>query len=203
MTGLHEGRGASLAVLLHGWGGDETSMAVFETAFGPGWRTVRLRAPYPLPGGGYAWWIPQADGRPDPRMVQESLRALRGWMEELLHREARGASHRVVVGFSQGGAMAALLALQAPDLVTGLAVFSGFLPDVPEAGAAPSLVGKAVFIAHGRADPLVPIAQGRALCARFQALGARTTCVEYPGGHKAGAEAWRAFREWIRGLKEF
>jgi predicted esterase len=49
----------------------------------------------------------------------------------------------------------------------------------------------------------VPIAQGRALCARFQALGARTTCVEYPGGHKAGAEAWRAFREWIRGLKEF
>jgi phospholipase/carboxylesterase len=99
--------------------------------------------------------------------------------------------------------MAALLALQVPDLVTGLAVFSGFLPDVPEAGAAPSLVGKAVFIAHGRADPLVPIAQGRALCARFQALGARTTCVEYPGGHKASAEAWRAFREWIRGLKEF
>jgi hypothetical protein len=103
MTGLHEGRGASLAVLLHGWGGDETSMAVFETAFGPGWRTVRLRAPYPLPGGGYARWIPQADGRPDPRMVQESWRALRGWMEELLHREARGASHRVVVGWTTVG----------------------------------------------------------------------------------------------------
>jgi hypothetical protein len=103
MTGLHEGRGASLAVLLHGWGGDETSMAVFETAFGPGWRTVRLRAPYPLPGGGHARWIPQADGRPDPRMVQESWRALRGWMEELLHREARGASHRVVVGWTTVG----------------------------------------------------------------------------------------------------
>lgn len=190
-------RPAPAALLLHGWGGDETSMAVFESAFEPGWLLVRPRAPHPLPEGGYAWALPGPDGRPDPQTIIQSAAELIDLMETLSRREPIDPRRWWVVGFSQGGAMAAQLARFAPERIAGLAVFSGFLWELPEAPAPRPLAGLPAFVAHGLQDPLVPVEQARALCRWLKAAGAETTCVEYPGGHKTGVEAWRAFRTWL------
>ncbi|MFN3930055.1 MAG: alpha/beta hydrolase [Thermoflexus sp.] len=186
---------APAAVLLHGWGGDESSMAVFETAFPPGWLLVRPRAPYPLLGNGYAWYRTTADGEPDPHTIAESLAQLRQLLAELPQGYPIDPQRWLLVGFSQGGAMAARLALEVPERIAGLAVFSGFLLEPPE--PTPPSLGFPVFVAHGLHDPLVPIERARQLCEWLQRLGAETTCVEYVGGHKAAAEAWRAFKSWL------
>ncbi|GBD09423.1 Putative hydrolase MhqD [Candidatus Thermoflexus japonica] len=190
---------APAALLLHGWGGDERSMAIFETAFGPGWWLVRPRAPYPLPQGGYAWY-PLVDGKPDPAALSRSLTQLIALLDELPQRFPIDPRRWLLVGFSQGGAMAARLALQAPERIAGLAVFSGFLPESPSPFRSPPLSGLPVFVAHGLDDPLVPVEHARQLCRQFQLSGAETTCVEYAGGHKTGVEAWRAFKAWLSRL---
>ncbi len=192
---------APAAMLLHGWSGDEHSMAVFETAFPSGWLLVRPRAPFPLPEGGYAWFPLREDGTPDPQAVRESLEQLAQLLKELPRRYPIDPHRWILVGFSQGGAMAALLALHAPERIAGLAVFSGFLPRLPEAETPASLPGRKAFIAHGLYDPLVPVEQGRRLCRRLQEMGVETTCVEYPGGHKVDAGAWRAFQSWLNGIR--
>ncbi len=188
---------APAAVLLHGWGGDESSMAVFETAFPPGWLLIRPRAPYPLPEGGYAWYPLTADGKPDPQAIRKSLVQLIRLLNALPQRHPIEPRRWLLVGFSQGGALAALLALQAPERIAGLAVFSGFLPEFPGATTPARRLGFPVFVAHGLHDPMVPIERARQLCRRFHLLGAETTCIEYPGDHKASAEAWRAFKTWL------
>ncbi|WP_322800332.1 alpha/beta hydrolase [Thermoflexus sp.] len=194
--GPMEGK-APAALLLHGWGGDEGSMAIFETAFGPGWWLVRPRAPYPLPQGGYAWYPSLADGKPDPMALSRSLTQLIQLLDELPQRFPIDPRRWLLVGFSQGGAMAARLALQAPERIAGLAVFSGFLLESPSLPWPPALSGLPVFIAHGLDDPIVPVERARQLCQQFHLSGAETTCVEYAGGHKTGVEAWRAFKAWL------
>ncbi len=188
---------APAALLLHGWGGDEGSMAIFETAFGPGWWLVRPRAPYPVPQGGYAWYTTLTDGKPDPAALSRSLAQLIQLLDELPQRFPIDPRRWLLVGFSQGGAMAAWLALQAPERIAGLAVFSGFLPESPSPPGSPALSGLPVFVAHGLDDPLVPVERARQLCRQFHLSGAETTCVEYAGGHKTGIEAWRAFQAWL------
>lgn len=132
---------APAALLLHGWGGDEGSMAIFETAFGPGWWLVRPRAPYPVPQGGYAWYTTLTDGKPDPAALSRSLAQLIQLLDELPQRFPIDPRRWLLVGFSQGGAMAAWLALQAPERIAGLAVFSGFLPESPSPPGSPALSG--------------------------------------------------------------
>ncbi|WP_376792548.1 alpha/beta hydrolase [Thermoflexus sp.] len=188
---------APAALLLHGWGGDESSMAVFETAFPPGWLLVRPRAPYPLPANGHVWYPTTADGEPDPQAIGESLAQLIQLLDELPQRHPIDPRRWLLVGFSQGGAMAARLALEVPERIAGLAVFSGFLLESPDSIRPPSPLGFPVFIAHGLHDPLVPIERARQLCERLRHLGAETTCIEYAGGHKTDVEAWRAFKAWL------
>lgn len=188
---------APAALLLHGWGGDETSMAIFETAFGPGWWLIRPRAPHSLSSGGYAWFSTLADGKPDPLSISESLAQLIQLLDELPQRYPIDPHRWLPVGFSQGGAMAALLALRAPERMAGLAVFSGFLPEFSDPSGFPHLSGLPVFVAHGLQDPLVPVKHAHQLCRQLHLLGAETTCVEYAGGHKTGVEAWRAFKAWL------
>jgi len=191
---------APAALLLHGWGGDERSMAVFEAAFGPGWWLIRPRAPYPLPQGGSAWYLLQPDGGPDPRTVAEGLAQLIRLLDELPQRLPIDPNRWLLVGFSQGAAMAARLALEVPARLIGVAAFSGFPLEIPLPAPPPPLMGLPAFIAYGQHDPLVPAERARELCRQLSRLGAETTCVEYPGGHKAGPEAWRAFRDWLSRL---
>ncbi|MCS6963253.1 alpha/beta fold hydrolase [Thermoflexus sp.] len=191
---------APAALLLHGWSGDERSMAVFETAFPPGWWLIRPRGPFPLPGGGYAWFPLHGDGTPDLEAARESLGQLLRLLDELAGRHPIDPHRWMAVGFSQGGAMAAALALRAPERIAALAVFSGFFLPLPDLEAPASLAGRRAFIAHGLRDPLVPVEQSRRLCQRLQALGAETTCLEYPGGHKVDAGTWRAFRAWLTAM---
>jgi phospholipase/carboxylesterase len=99
-----------------------------------------------------------------------------------------------LVGFSQGAALAYTLTVLYPDSVHRLAALSGFLP----AGAetlllARPVVGKPVFVAHGRQDNLVPVEQARRSVALLKEAGAQITYCETEVGHKVSAECLRGF----------
>jgi phospholipase/carboxylesterase len=63
-----------------------------------------------------------------------------------------------LIGFSQGAALSNTLALLHPERIQALAALSGFMPRGAEDlfGRRP-LVGKSVFIAHGRQDYMIPV----------------------------------------------
>jgi phospholipase/carboxylesterase len=103
-----------------------------------------------------------------------------------------------LMGFSQGGAMSAALALSAPELVRGVAVLAGFVPQQAAGWATPGkLSGKPVFVAHGVSDETVAIDKARAARETLTTAGAEVEYHEYEVGHKLNTAGMNALKTWL------
>lgn len=181
---------AATIALLHGYGGDERAMWVFETALPEASRAIALRGLYPAEGEGFRWhegprWPPPGAGVFEPAVgsVSQALRA------------AGVAGPVVWVGFSQGAALAFCCAA-AGQPTLGIACLAGYLPaSLPQLPA-----GIKVYWSHGVRDRRVPIGQARGDVARLRAWGIEVDLCETESGHRVGAECLRALRTWLRAL---
>ena len=141
----------------------------------------------------------------DRREDEPGLRLSLGAVHRLIDREVeRGiAPGRIVLmGFSQGCAMTLLAGLRYPERLAGLAGLSGYLPlaatTAAERHAANADVP--VFLAHGSADPVIPIARGRATRDALAALGHAVDWHEYAMPHSVCAEEVADLNRWLLGV---
>ena len=180
-----------LAVFLHGWTGDEHSMEVLDAGLAPGWWRVAPRAPFAASAGGYSW----SSDPERPGASLESYRMAIEAMRETVDRLDHASEVPVVlVGFSQGSAVALGAAAAGGTRPAGVAVLSGFLPTGCEPRA---LSGLPVFWSHGIKDPLVSVDRARADSRRLELGGARLTYCEADVGHKVGLPCVRGLRAWL------
>jgi phospholipase/carboxylesterase len=127
------------------------------------------------------------------REDEAGLRESRLDVAALLAREqARGVApaRTVLMGFSQGSAMALLTGLRHAERLAGLVALSGYLPLAPSTAAERSAANATtpVFMAHGRFDGVVPIARATASRDALLALGQPVEWHEYPVQHAVSAE---------------
>jgi phospholipase/carboxylesterase len=137
------------------------------------------------------------------REDETSIRASQQAVERLIEREhARGVppARVVLAGFSQGGAIALQTALRYPHALAGVIALSAYLPLAQRIEAERSAASRAVpiFIAHGTADPVVPLARGAAARDRLLALGHAVQWQEYPMPHSVCAEEVDAIAAFLR-----
>lgn len=157
--------------------------------------------------GGYRMraWYDILGTEIDRREDEPGLRLSLGAVHRLIDREVeRGiAPGRIVLmGFSQGCAMTLLAGLRYPERLAGLAGLSGYLPlaatTAAERHAANADVP--VFLAHGSADPVIPIARGRASRDALAALGHAVDWHEYAMPHSVCAEEVVDLNRWLLGV---
>ena len=145
--------------------------------------------------GGYqmpAWYdIAVADlvAREDEAGLRRSQAAI----EALIANEkARGiaAGRIVVAGFSQGCAMALMTGLRHGERLAGIVGLSGYLPIAATTAAErhASNHDTPVFLAHGRQDPVVPIARAQQSRDALAALGYTIEWHEYAMAHSVCLE---------------
>ncbi len=145
--------------------------------------------------GGYqmpAWYdIAVADlvARED----ETGLRRSQATIEALIANEkARGiaAGRIVVAGFSQGCAMALMTGLRHGERLAGIVGLSGYLPIAATTAAErhASNHDTPVFLAHGRQDPVVPIARAQQSRDALAALGYAVEWREYAMAHSVCLE---------------
>ena len=112
----------------------------------------------------------------------------------------RLAADRIVLaGFSQGGAVALHTALREPRTLAGVIALSTYLP------LAATLVGEAsaanrslpIFMAHGTADPLIPLAAAQASRAALERQGYTVEWHTYPMGHSVCPAEVAAMAQWL------
>lgn len=116
---------APLLVLLHGYGADERDLLPIAERLPQAFTVASIRAPLSL-GAGYAWFpLPSEEDAPDFRRFVSTVERLCAWLEE------EGPKHEKVVllGFSQGMAMATSVLRHRPDLVDAVVGCSGFAVD--------------------------------------------------------------------------
>lgn len=158
--------------------------------------------------GGYAmraWYdiYPPGSSPGVPRLEDEAgLRQSSAIVQQLLDREVeRGVpSHRVVLmGFSQGCAMALMAGLRAPQPLAGIVGLSGYLPlaDAALAERHPANHSTPVFMAHGRQDPVVEMARGEASRDALLAWGQAVEWHSYPMAHSVCAEEVSDLNRWL------
>ncbi len=163
-------------------------------------RPVTLNQGFVMP----AWF----DIGPDDLMRGESsdltgIKRAEDQVRALIDREiARGVeSQKIVVGgFSQGGALAAWVALRHPKPLAGLIALSTFLAkNAPiESDATPANRSIATFAAHGTRDGVVGVAYGRKLMERLRAIGCDVEWHEYPMAHEVCLEEIAHWGAWLR-----
>ncbi len=135
----------------------------------------------------------------DERGLRESQKLI----EDLIAREnARGipSSRIVLAGFSQGGVMTLQVGLRQPKRLAGLMALSAHLPMPPmvevERNAASNAVP--IFMGHGIADNIVPLALGTMSRDSLIKLGYEVEWHQYPMPHSVCVEELADVGAWLK-----
>lgn len=192
------GEDAPTLVLLHGRGADEHDLFGLFDVLDPARRLrgVTVGAPLSLPPGGRHWYVVPRVGYPDPATFRDSLAALASVLDDEV---AIDWSRTVVGGFSQGAVMSYALGLGlGRPRPAGLLAMSGFIPTVegwqPDPGAGRGL---AVMIAHGDADPVIPVDFARSARRHLERSGATVTYRESSGHHHIDPRVIPEVQRWL------
>ncbi|MBA3598576.1 MAG: carboxylesterase [Methylibium sp.] len=154
--------------------------------------------------GGYAMraWYDLLGTELDRLEDEPGLRTSLAAIEALIAGEcARGipASRIVLAGFSQGCAMTLLAGLRHGERLAGLAGLSGYLPLAAKTAAErnPATHDLPIFLAHGRSDPVIPLARGAASRDALLALGYPVEWHEYAMPHSVCPQEVADLNRWL------
>lgn len=191
-----------LLLLIHGLTGDENSMWVFVRDLPAHYWLVAPRGPHPsqMEQGGYSWLAARAEAE-----ELSSLDQLRPAAESLMHlvddySSSVGLDSGTfdVMGFSQGAAMASLLAFMHPQRIGKVGILAGFVPSGLDGQFAQRpLEGKPFFVAHGTRDQRVSIERARNSIEILEQAGASVTFCEDDVGHKVSLNCLRALKKFL------
>lgn len=142
------------------------------------------------------------EGPQDEQGIRESADVLSGLIER---EHARGVAYEriVVAGFSQGGAIGLHAGLRFREKLAGIMGLSTWLPlagmleaeALRERRVPPAELP--VFLAHGSADPVIPIDYGRLCAQTLEAAGFPVEWHEYPMPHAVCPDEIAALRRWL------
>jgi phospholipase/carboxylesterase len=179
-------------MLLHGRTGDETVMWVVAEALPSRGLMVAPRAPFVSTNGGYSWEEPPPTGKATFEGFEPSVSALEALLDRL--EDERGLDRRrlILVGFSQGTALAFAVARDERTRPQGIVALAGFLPD----GNVGHLRDVPIFWGHGTLDTKVPIERARADVERLRRVGTSVQFCEAEVEHRVGVECMRGLRQW-------
>ncbi len=190
---------AGLLVLHHGRGADERDLIGLADVLDPGRRlhVVAPRAPLTLDGPGYHWYVVPRVGHPDPETFHAAVIRLAAFHDETWQRLGLSPEQTVLAGFSMGAVMSYALGLgSGRPAPAGILAFSGFVPTVE--GWQPALPRPTrVFVAHGRADPIVGVDFARTASRVLADAGMDVEYREFDGGHWIEPELAAVAARWV------
>jgi phospholipase/carboxylesterase len=190
-----------LLILLHGYGSHEGDLVSLADFLPGSFLLESLRAPLPLPWGGYAWYPIEMDEN-GVRIKSDALEKAVEQLEQYLPQFAqeRGFAMKDVwlMGFSQGCIISLALALRNPSWFDGVIALSGYLSTdvIPKKIAPADFLKKKIFIAHGKDDQVIPVHLAQQTTKALETIQIAHTYHEYEMGHGVTAEVMRDLELW-------
>lgn len=187
-------------LLLHGWTGDEKSMSIFASRLAKNYLILSPRGLFPTPEGGYSWstrtepgWSGIDDFRHASQLLVEFINRQRFPQADL--------NKIILVGFSQGAALAFSMLLLYPEEIYSIAAISGFLPNGSDQYLQSTLFkNKTIFIAHGTQDGIVSVNASREAVELLENAGATVAYCEEDIGHKLSANCFSSLDIFIASI---
>lgn len=200
------GEGPFATVLtLHGWGASAHDLIGLAPVLNRGEALVLSpQGPIGLriPDGpmGYGWY-PLGEGAQDgsPEELTRASDQVLAFLDRAQERYPIDPRKIVLLGFSQGGALAFDLALRDGSRFAGLAALSSWLPGAATERVQPDSAPQSlpVLVVHGTEDPMVSVTRAREARQRLAELGVLLTYREYEMGHEICADELRDLVNWL------
>lgn len=196
-------------ITLHGWGASAHDLLGLAPLLHGGKALVLCpQGPVEVPIGpgitGYGWF-PLVPGQPpDPEEFRKGAAALRAFFAEARATYPIDPEKVVLLGFSQGGAMAYEWALSEPESFAGLVALATWLPGIlaDAVGTKPEQQDLPVLVLHGTQDTMVSIDMARASRERLRDFGVNLMYRELEMAHEVSREALQIIVRWL-GEKAF
>lgn len=192
----------TLLLLLHGVGGDEHQWVRLGMQVPDDTLVVLPRGPRSISGERIGWFREglSADG---PQVVEEEAEDARlkllQFISQLQSRFDIAPSRTVVAGFSQGGMLAASVALTAPECIAGFGVVCGrLMPELePRLAPADGLRKLDALIIHGRGDETLPVEWAERAAGWLAQLGVTHEVQLHDAGHELAAAMEADLLHWF------
>ena len=186
-------------LLLHGTGGDENDLLPLGQALAPGAALLSPRGKV-LENGMPRFFRRLAMGVFDEQDLRFRSHELAEFVRAASGQYGFDSRKVVAVGYSNGANIAASLLLLHPGVLRAAVLFSPMLPLQPD--RVPNLTGVEIFVASGRADPIVSPENTKRLLSLLNEAGAVVTEQWHQGGHELGQSEVEAARQWMSRLIE-
>jgi phospholipase/carboxylesterase len=195
-TGYEPNYPYPLLVFLHGHGGNEEQVLRLAPRLSRrnyiciGLRGPELVGTRPDGRGAFSWGAESHGGA----TVEDYLvRAV-----EQTRRNYHVHSERIfLAGVCEGATLAYRLGLTHPEKVAGVIAFNGVLPRGGPLFRLPAVRGLKVFIGHGIANAVVPLALARRDCRLLYTAGMDVRLHTYPTTHRLHADMLRDVNRWV------
>lgn len=140
-----------------------------------------------------------------PLSGEAEIRESAAAVQKLLEQEnTRGIPTAAITlaGFSQGGVIALQLGLRSNERLAGILALSTYVHDHEHLGEEVSFasIDVPIFMAHGRADPMIPIARAVTSRDTMAALNYRIEWHEYAMGHQVCPEEIADIAAWLNSI---
>jgi phospholipase/carboxylesterase len=191
-------------IAIHGRGANATDLLGLAPYIGGGKFLVLCpEGPLQTPIGpgmtGYAWYPLSTSGPPDLGTMLASAEKLRKFLDQCLARYPIDERKLAVLGFSQGGVMAYILALGRPERFAALAALSTWFPEelLPQLDIGKATRQLPVLVQHGSADPTIEVGRARGSVQRLRELRIPLTYREYDMGHEINPRSLADLSAWL------
>ena len=182
-------------VMLHGTGGDETSLLELGPILDSAANMLGIRG-RSREEGANRFFRRFGEGQFDEADIIAQTHGLAEFIADArsIH-ELSG--DMTLVGYSNGANMAAALMLLHPAVADSAILFRAMLPLLPP--TPPELKGKRVFLSSGDRDPMAPIESASRLADALRQYGAQVEHDIAPVGHGLGRGDILAAAKWLNG----
>jgi phospholipase/carboxylesterase len=176
------GRVGPPLLLLHGTGGDETSLLPYHEQLAPDAPVLAVRGTV-SENGLNRYFRRFAEGVFDEVDLVERVGELVDFLAAAESHYGMPPGQWMAVGFSNGANIAAATLMLRPAALAGAVLMAAMVPfrDGPPYS---DLTGKHAIVVNGVHDPMATAEQTSTLVAQLRALGARVDLIPHNGGHE-------------------
>lgn len=190
--------------MLHGYGSDENDLFSFASELPEELFIISIRAPYPLPPYGNAWYAINFDAdqgkwNDNEQAIQSRDRILQ-FIDDATATLPVDSENVTLLGFSQGTVLAYAVALTYPEKVKNIVALSGYINKdiLPDNLNSADLGHLDFYCSHGSLDQVIPVEWARQTPDFLKALGIKHQYGEFPVGHGVAPQNFFAFKAWLK-----